>query len=238
MTSTPKMMPLNKEIHGALKINNDKAYAHVADEHLLPLTVHEFVFAGAEYPIIFIKNEKENLYQSVLMLGLTQKQNLFVKDGNWQGSYIPVSARNYPLALVKESLESDRLLIAIDEASSRVGTETGEPLFNEDGTESEHLAKRKEHMAEYLELGQVTVKFIEKLQSLDLLKQQVLTLQIQGEELRINGIYIVDEQKLNEIDETVLVDLHKNGYLKMIYAHLLSLQQTPRLVRRAEQEAS
>lgn len=234
-TPTPKIMPLNKDVHGALKINFENPYAHVAGDHLLPVTAHEFIVAGAEYPIVFVKNEEKNTYQSVIMLGLSSKQNLFVKDGNWQGTYVPVAIRNYPLVLVHDQNDKDRLLVAVDEASARVGNDTGEALFNEDGTESEFLAKRKEHMAEFLELGQVTTKMIAKLQSLDLLKQQVLTLNVQGEERRINGIYLVDEQKLADLDDVTLVELHKNGYLKVIYAHLLSLQHTQKLVLRIAQ---
>lgn len=232
MTSTPKIMPLNKEAHAALKINNDNAFAHVAEEHLLPVTAHEYVLAGAEYPIVFVKNEERGIYQSVVMLGLAAKQNLFVEQSNWQGNYVPVAARNYPLALVKESAESERLLVAVDENSPRVGNDKGEALFNEDGTETEFLTQRKQQMAEFIELGQVTNKLIAKLQSLDLFKQQVLTLKVEGGEQRINGIYLVDEEKLANLDDATLLELHKNGYLKVIYAHLLSLQHTQKLVKK------
>jgi hypothetical protein len=233
MTSTPKIMPLNKDAHAALKINNDNAFGHIANEHLIPVTAHEYVFAGAEYPIVFIKNEEKDIYQSVVMLGLVANQNLFMQEGTWQGNYMPAAARNYPLALVKESPESDRLLVAVDENSSRVSNDTGEALFNEDGTETEFLTQRKQHMAEFLELGQVTIKMINKLHSLDLFKQQVLTLKVDGEERRINGIYLVDEEKLANLDDATLLELHKNGYLKVIYAHLLSLQHTQKLVKKA-----
>ncbi|MGI5308168.1 SapC family protein [Rheinheimera sp. WS51] len=232
MTSTPKITPLNKDAHAAFRINQDNDYGHVAEEHLLPVTAHEFIVAGAEYPIVFIKNEEKNVYHAVVMLGFADRQNLFVQDAKWQGMYVPVAARSHPFALVKESEESERLLVALDENSPLVGTEEGEALFNEDGTESEYLAKRKEHMAEYLELSKITTTMIAKLQSLDLFKQQVLTLKVQGEDRRINGIYLVDEQKLAELDDAVVVELHKNGYLKVIYAHLLSLQHTAKLAQK------
>jgi len=232
MTSTPKVMPLNKDVHGATKISNKNGFSYVSAEHMLPVVAHEFVVAGAEFPIVFVKNAEKDTYQAVVMLGLSAGQNLFFQDNAWQALYVPRAIRNYPLVLVQDKPDSDRLLVAIDEASEQVGTEDGQPLFNEDGSESAFLAQRKEQMAEFLELGQITRNFIAKLQSLDLIKEQVLTLNVKGEERRINGIHLIDEKKLTELTDEQFLELRKNGYLTAIYAHLMSLQHTQKLVQK------
>ncbi|HSG52685.1 MAG TPA: SapC family protein, partial [Rheinheimera sp.] len=87
MTSTPKIVPLTKEQHAATKINNNNAFSHISDEHMLPVVVHEFVSAGAEFPIVFIKTGET--YQPVAMLGLSAKQNLFLQGDKWQALYVP-----------------------------------------------------------------------------------------------------------------------------------------------------
>jgi hypothetical protein len=230
MTSTPKIMPLNKEQHAATKINNNNAFSHISGEHMLPVVVHEFVVAGAEFPIVFIKTN--DTYQPVAMLGLTANQNLFLQDDKWQALYVPRAVRNYPLVLVKDKPDGDRLLVALDEASERVSQADGQALFNEDGTESEFLTQRKQQMADYIDMGTVTRNFVEKLKSLDLIVEQVLTLNINGEERRINGIHLIDEKKLNELSDEVFIELRKNGYLTAIYAQLMSLQHTQKLVKR------
>jgi hypothetical protein len=231
MTSTAKIVPLNKEQHAAIKINNNNAFSHVSSEHLLPVVVHEFVVAGAEFPIVFVKTS-ETTYQPVAMLGLAVKQNLFIEDSQWQALYVPRAVRNYPLILVKDAQDADRLMIGLDESSERVGQAEGNALFNEDGTESEFLTQRKQQMAEYLDMGVITRNFVEKLQSLDLIKEQVLTLNIKGEERRINGIFLIDESKLNALSDEVFLELRKNGYLTAIYAQLMSLQHTQKLVKK------
>lgn len=230
MTSTPKIMPLNKEQHAATKINNNNAFSHISEEHMLPVVVHEFVVAGAEFPIVFIKTN--DTYQPVAMLGLTAKQNLFLQDNKWQALYVPRAVRNYPLVLVKDKPDGDRLLVAVDESSERVSQAEGHALFNEDGSESEFLTQRKQLMADYVDMGVVTRNFVEKLQSLDLIVEQVLTLNINGDERRINGIHLIDEKKLNELSDDVFLELRKNGYLTAIYAQLMSLQHTQKLVKR------
>ena len=233
MTSTPKIVPLNKEQHAATKINNNNAFSHISSEHLLPVVVHEFVVAGAEFPIVFVK--ANDTFQPVAMLGLAAQQNLFMQNDQWQALYVPRAVRNYPLVLVKDSAENERLLVALDESSERIGEAEGFPLFNEDGSESEFLTHRKQQMAEYIDMGMVTKNFIAKLQSLDLIVEQVLTLKVNDEERRINGIFLIDEKKLNELSDEVFLELRKNGYLAAIYAQLMSLRHTQELVKRVAQ---
>lgn len=230
MTSTPKIVPLNKEQHAATKINNNNALSHISSEHLLPVVVHEFVVAGAEFPIVFVK--ANDTFQPVAMLGLAAQQNLFMQNEQWQALYVPRAARNYPLVLVKDKPDGDRLMVGLDESSDRVSQAEGNALFNEDGSESEFLTQRKQQMAEYVDMGMITRTFVEKLQSLELIKEQVLTLTIKGEERRINGIFLIDEAKLNELSDEVFLELRKNGYLTAIYALLMSLQHTQKLVRK------
>lgn len=235
-----KIVGLSKETHAKTKINNVRPFSHIAKEHMLPVVVHEFVIAGAEFPIVFVKDPAGDRFQPVVLLGLASQQNLMIKEDKWDALYIPRVVRNYPLVLVQDAPGSDRLLVAIDESSERLNETDGFALFNDDGSESEFLATRKQQMAEYVDLSQITHNFTEKLKSLGLIKEQTLTLTINDEKRNVNGIHMVDDQKLNELSDEVFLDLRKQGYLTAIYAHLMSLQHTHRLVQKlaiAEGEA-
>lgn len=232
MTSTPKIVALNKEQHAKTTISGNQRFEHISQEHMLPVVVHEFVTAGAEFPIAFVHNSQNNTYQPVVLLGLETKQNLYLKEDKWQALYVPRAVRNYPLVLVQDAPDSDRLLVALDESSARVTEGEGAALFNEDGSESEFLTNRKQQMADYLDMGQVTRNFAAKLQSLELLSPQTLTITINDEPRTINGLHLVDEKKLNELSDEVFLELRKQGYLTAIYAHLMSLQHTQKLVQR------
>lgn len=234
-----KVVGLNKETHAKTKINTVRALSHIAGEHLLPVVVHEFVAAGAEFPVVFIKDTNSDRYQSVVLLGLAPQQNLILKNDKWNALYVPRVVRNYPLVLVQDAPESDRLIVAIDESSERVNEADGFALFNEDGSESEFLTARKNQMAEYIDFNRITRAFTEKLQSLELLTEQTLTLSINGEQRTVNGIHMVDEKKLEALSDEVYLELRKSGYLTAIYAHLMSLQHTQKLVQKlAEQEVA
>lgn len=232
-----KVVGLHKEKHAKTKISSVRPFSHIAQEHMLPVVVHEFVVAGAEFPVVFVKDQQTERFQPVVLLGLASQQNLMLVDDKWQAMYVPRVVRNYPLVLVQEAPESDRLMVAIDEASERVNEAEGFPLFNDDGSESEFLTVRKQQMGEYVDYAQMTQVFMEKLKSLGLLKEQVLTVTINEEKRNINGIHMVDDQKLNELSDETFLELRKLGYLTAIYAHLMSLQHTQQLVQKlAERE--
>lgn len=232
-----KVVALSKEQHAKTRISSENAFSHVADQHMLPIVVQEFVVAGAEFPVVFVKDGQNDSYQPVVLLGLAANQNLVIEDGKWQALYVPRVARNYPLVLVQPEQNSDRLVVAVDESSARVNESEGVPLFKDDGSETDYLADRKKQMGEFVEFSRMTRGFSEKLKSLDLIKEQVLTITIDGEPRNINGIHMIDEKKLNELDNEVFLELRKLGFLTAIYAHLMSLQHTQKLVQKLAKPA-
>lgn len=46
---------------------------------------------------------------------------------------------------------------------------------------------------------------------------------LDGAKTNIDGIYTVDEQKLQQLDDVILLDFAKRGFYSVIYAHLCSL---------------
>ena len=66
---------------------------------------------------------------------------------------------------------------------------------------------------------------------MDLLIPQTLTFNIGEDKRTVNGIYTVDEKKFNELSDEKYIELRKKGYILPIYSHLISLQQTKKLVK-------
>lgn len=229
---TYKIVPLNKDKHAKTTISRNNPLQHISQEHMLPVILHEFVPAGAEFPIVFVRNGDTDVYQSVVLLGLREKQNLYLKDDKWQALYVPRVARNYPLMLVQDPANKDRLFVGVDENSTRLTEDDGNRLFNDDGSESEFLTACKNSLGEFLDLSDFTKAFCEKLHSLELLKEQILTITLNGQENKISGLYLVDEKKLGELDNDTFLELRQKGFLGAIYAHLLSLQHTPKLIQK------
>ncbi len=227
MTQPITLLDSNK--HGDLKIGKVD-FSHLADQHIVPVTLHEIGRAAIDFPVVFVKNSETGEFQSVAMLGLKPGQNLMVKDGAWQGLYLPHVVRDYPLGLVLNPDDKERVWIGIREESSAVTKEEGEALFN--GTEeTEYLAARKQALIDHYQQDQASRALVKSLAELDLFIPQTLTVEVNGEKRNINGIYLINEAKLNDLSEEQFNDLRKRGLLAPIFSHLTSLGQINRLAR-------
>lgn len=220
---------LEQTKHGDLKLTPSD-YSHVAEQHIVPVTLHEISRAATEYPIVFVKNSDTNEFQSVAMLGLKPGQNLSVKDGKWQGLYIPAVVRDYPLGLVLNPDVKDKVWIGIREEAKEVSKTDGQPLFV-DGKETPLLETRKKALISHYEQDQATRGILGFLNEKGLLINQTLTVDVAGEKRNINGLYVIDEAKLNELSDEAFLDLKKRGLLGPIFGHLGSLNQVNRLAR-------
>ncbi|WP_350432794.1 SapC family protein [Shewanella sp. H8] len=220
---------LEQTKHGDLKLTPSD-YSHIAEQHIVPVTLHEINRAATEYPIVFVKNSDTNEFQSVAMLGLKPGQNLSVKDGKWLGLYIPAVVRDYPLGLIVNPDVKDKVWIGIRENAKEVTKTEGQAMF-EDGKETPFLEARKKALISHYEQDQATRGILGYLAEKGLLINQILTVDVAGEKRNINGLYLIDEAKLNELSDEEFIELKKRGLLGPIYGHLGSLNQVNRLAR-------
>lgn len=220
---------LEQAKHSELKIKASD-FSHVADQHIVPVTLHEIGRAATEYPIVFVKNNETGEFQSVAMLGLKPGQNLSVKDGKWLGLYIPAVVRDYPLGLVLNPEVKDKVWIGIREEANEVSKEEGEALFDGEN-ETPYLEARKKALITHFEQDQATRGILGFLAEKELLISQTLTVDVAGEKRNINGLYLIDEQKLNALSDEDFLALKQRGLLGPIFGHLGSLNQVNRLAR-------
>jgi hypothetical protein len=220
---------LEQAKHGELKITASD-FNHVAEQHIVPVTLHEIARAATEYPIVFVKNSETGEFQSVAMLGLKPGQNLSVKDGKWLGLYIPAVVRDYPLGLVLNPEVKDKVWIGLREEAKEVSKTEGQALFNGD-QETPFLEARKKALITHFEQDQATRGILGFLAEKELFISQTLTVDVAGEKRNINGLYLIDEQKLNSLSDEDFLELKKRGLLGPIYGHLSSINQVNRLAR-------
>jgi len=228
---TSAIRTLSYENHHQIKIKDSNDYQHAKDQQVVPLIVHEFSRASAEMPIVFVKNADTGEFQAVALLGLSQHENLFYSADKWLSPYLPALITHHPFALMPTQNDENQLQMVLKEDSHLVSKTDGEALFDNKGNETEYLTKRKNALGHYFENNHITRAFTKALSDSSLLSQQNLSLDLNGEKIAINGIYLVDEKALNTLSDEDFLELRKKGFLAPIYSHFSSLHQLSRLAQ-------
>lgn len=226
-------VPLNREAHKNLRVKPIASdFGFAANTNSVPLAAAEFYDAQKDYPIVFAGQGDD--IAPVALLGLRQSENLFIEKGRqWDGDYVPVFVRCYPFVLARGNAENSDYLVCIDEASPAIAKSGGEPLFNDDGRESDYLCRNIDLLSEFQGHMRRTREFTQRLKAAGLLKEITLQVVPEGTEpLALQGLQIVDEVKLMTLEDAKLLELFRLGELGWVYAHLASLRNVQRLSRR------
>jgi len=226
-----KMVPITRQRHGSKKVLPVRTFKFASKSNIVSLITNEFNKVASVCPIVFVE-DKDELLKPFALLGLEQGENLFIDDnGRWKSHYIPAIIRRYPFVLGRNEGKSD-LVLCIDEESEFVSDTEGESLFNEKGEPGKITETARNYLIELQKFSELTSMFSKELAERELLSP--LNMQIknsQGALVKIDGIFAVNETKLNELPNEAFMELRKRGALSLIYAHLVSLVQMERLVQ-------
>ncbi len=221
---------LNNVDHRDLRVVTARG-ALYGDDIMYTLTFPaEFRNIQAHYPIVFGK-APDGAFTPLALFGFREKQNLFLKDGKWDASYIPMMIERVPF-LIGNSPNGK--VVHIDLDSPRVSRTEGEPIFREHGGNSEYL----EHITGVLgmlhEGIESTPAFTLALLEHNLLESFVVDIQfLDGAQHRFAGFYTIQEERLGKLDATALGKLHERGYLLPIYMVIASFSNFRTLIERA-----
>jgi hypothetical protein len=201
----------------------------------------EFGIAARDLLIVFAGNSVADA-GPVALLGLRQNENLYIDaDGRWaDNTYVPAFVRRYPFILAEKPAgqEGEDFTVFLDEQYEGFNASEGERLFKEDGTDTEMLSNAVNFLGEFQQNVTRTKWFMQQLVKHDLLEPRNVRLQKDGRDgqegraINLNGLFVVNEEKLRALDEKATHELTREGVLGWIYAHLLSLANIDRLAAR------
>ena len=216
-----EIAPLTREQHGDMCIEPLDDYSFTKGTNTVYVFGMEFIRACKEYPIVFA-NYEGNLFP-VALLGLVPGQNVFLDQNNvWNARYIPGYVRRYPFILVDTG--EGQHAICIDNKYAGLNKEgKGQRLYgeNDDGPVIEEA---KDFLVKFQSHIKRTEIFCKRLRELDLLVPMETVVTEEGRELSMEGLEIVDRQRVLELDDKVIIELMRNNEMELIYQHLTSLE--------------
>lgn len=237
----PNFALLNNIAHKDLRVVRDHS-AQYGDNEMWAVTFpQEFRAIQNEYPIFFQKNSENGKFIPVALMGLRQKENLFLTDGGWDAQYIPASVKRRPFLIGIQPARSDKdgnqpsRMVYVDMDSPRVSNTAGEAVFLPHGGYSPYLESIVD-VLEYIQYGtELNEIFGDVLLQHELL--EVVSLEItlkNGSRNNLAGLYTINEEKLNALDGNVVAGFHTKGYLEFIYMVLASHANVMKLIARLE----
>ena len=225
-----KIVPINNQIHGSKRVKDIASFSFAAKTHIAYLTLQEFARAASIYPVVFLEDKSADGFRPVALLGLTPDQNLFVDaQGKWLASYIPAIIRRYPFALTASD-QDGQFVVCIDEASSLVSDTDGAALFDITGAPTQVIDNVKQYLSELHRMEAATSQFCRFLAEHNLFTPLGMRVQDGDKTKNISGCYVINEERLGKLSDELFLSIRAKQYLPAIYAHLLSLGQTERLV--------
>jgi hypothetical protein len=193
----------------------------------------EFADTCREFPIVFVRAGKDaggkEQIAPIAVLGLVQEQNLYLSGERWRTTYMPAVLRSYPFCIGR--VDAERFAVCLDMGWSGVGSGEGMALFEGDGQPAPLLKEMQKHLETLEGEVQRTRVVCARLLELDLLRDMRFDATLpDGRKHSVDGFLTVDEAKMRELPDAVVVELHRNGILGLIQLHWVSLGNMRRLL--------
>lgn len=230
-----RAIALNRDRHQDLKLQVDAQHFLFATKtNSVLLAASEFVEAARDYAIVFV-GQDGGPFTVAALVGLGDKENLMVDAGGaWEsGTYIPAFIRRYPFVLAGAD-EGESMTVCVDEAYKGWGNEQGEALFGSDGAETPYLKNVIGFLSLFHSEMKRTGDFAARMADLGLLTSKVINIHNSASKQTLEGLWVIDEEKLKALDDAQTLQLVRSGDLAVIHAHLMSLSNVSRLAGRLD----
>lgn len=229
------IFPISIERHGSRVWSKPGNYGWARQDQVVPVVLQEATYLLMTLPLAFLQNEGK--FQFFALMGLRPGENLWVgEDGRSLLSRVPVVMQLYPFRLLRDT--RGQAVLGINEAGLLPpGTTEGQPLFDKQDKPVAQLATILEQLGQREQDWENACKAASVLDQHGLIEPWDLQIQGEGGVSRVEGLFRVNEKKMNELPAEALLILRNTGALLMAYCQLLSMQHIQQLARMAEAQA-
>jgi len=214
-------VPFSRKTFIEKALKRKPSFAFASNQILVPIMIQELRYVTGIMPLLFGANEQD--IEMFGVMGLKNGPNAFVDaDGNWLHGHIPFWLRLYPFAL-GESDKGDSPLFINDGSDRVVARNDGDPFFNEDGTNGpvlEHFIHTLRAAKQFRENTRDACSLIKDFGLLEPFEDG--RYQLDGKNLKINGLFSVRETVFRELEENKYLELKNKNAIDLIYAQLFS----------------
>lgn len=220
---------LDSQAHRQLRYAPNQPYHFAAQQMFAPIVAGEASMVAREYAIVFSDTPGS---LPLALLGASKGHNAYVRpSGHWMARYVPAHLRRYPFVMAEaaaapqgEGASEISHIVVVDADAPHLSADEGDRLFNDAGEPSEALLKVQRVLLMMERDNLRTLAMVAQLEAAGLLvPQQVTVAKKQGQHIGLQGLRVVDAERLAALEPQALADLQRSGALELVYAHRLSL---------------
>jgi hypothetical protein len=218
---------LDSGTHGALRLDRSSGFGFAAGTNALRLGLSEIALAAQHYPVVLTVGPAP---VPVAILGYRAEENLFVGvDGRWlDDAYVPAYVRSFPFILL-EPPGSETVYLGIETTARMLG-DRGEPLF-EGGKPATLVTDALNFAMAYRDDLKRAAEFGQALADADLLQPNEARLTFNsGGAARLDGFRVINSAKLDGLDDGLILNWRRRGWLAPLYTVPFSAARWGRIV--------
>jgi hypothetical protein len=225
---------LNNVEHGSLRVITDRG-AQYGDNLMYVMTFpFEMRKVQACYPILIHKDPETSKMYPVTLFGFESGENLFLDGTEWNAPYVPAMIQRHPFLIgfqKSNPASAPQRVVTIDVDHPRVSQSEGIALFQEHGGNSDYLESVAD-MLEAIHSGhEHNDNMMAELLKHDLVESVNLNITLDdGSSNQLQGFYMIDDEKLQQLSDQAILDIHNKGFLLPTYMMVASQSQMRRLV--------
>lgn len=229
--------------HRKLRVGTLADFSIAKGMHGAFVTATEIPQAAIEYPVVFIHSGERDAagqptISPIVLLGISQGENLYVDGTRWDARYVPAFIRRYPF-LTASLPQGGATGVMIDRGWSGISETVGEPLFEADDKPAAALQRAMDFLQMFETEAQRTRSFCARLLELDVLKEMKADATLPGgATLSVGGFLVVDEERLQKLADAAVLEIHRNGMAMLLHMHLGSLVNLRAMVERKARRAA
>lgn len=232
----PNIVPLNNVQHKNLKIITRYSASFGNNVGCVVTFPTEFAQVQREYPILFQKHPGTGQYQSIVLLGITPDENLYVHHEQWHARYIPAVVTCNPFIIGFEDQTAQggsehEPIVYLDLDSPRISETEGVSIFREFGGDSAYLEKTTRDLHSLYQGMAVSELMFSLFEELNLIEPVKLEIQLNdGKLYRLQGNYTINPERLASLDGESLAKLNRAGVLECAFFVAASLNNVKTLI--------
>lgn len=229
---------LDNLTHRNLKIHRVYGAAQGDNVNVARVFPAEFGRLQNEYPLFFLRSPETDEFETIALLGFSDKENLYLNDAGWQANCVPLSIQRQPLLIgfqeqVVDGVPTEVPVVHIDMDHQSVSETEGEPLFLPQGGDSPYLERMTSILLAIHEGHEAARALSRSLVGLELIEPVTIDIELgDGDRHGVAGLHTINEEKLKVLGGDALETLHRKGQLQDVFMMLASMPNLSRLIER------